>query len=90
MLDTDEASSANYYSTSGRSSFNSNDNSLIEKINSILESLIEENKNLENFKESMKLQKKSIFFQKKFPRFPSLIIYIEFKIFQMLKKTLLS
>ena len=67
MLDTDEASSTNDYSTSGRSSFNSNDNSLIEKINSILESLIEENKNLENFKESMKLQKKSIFFSKEVP-----------------------
>ena len=67
MLYTDEASSTNDYSTSGRSSFNSNDNSLIEKINSILESLIEENKNLENFKESMKLQKKSIFFSKEFP-----------------------
>ena len=64
MLYTDEASSTNDYSTSGRSSFNSNDNSLIEKINSILESLIEENKNLENFKESMKLQKKSIFFKR--------------------------
>ena len=48
MLYTDEASSTNDYSTSGRSSFNSNDNSFIEKINSVLESLIEENKNLEN------------------------------------------
>ena len=62
MLDTDEASSTNDYSTSGRSSFNSNDNSLIEKINSVLESLIAENKNLENYKENMKQQKKSIFY----------------------------
>ena len=46
MIDTDEASSTNDYSTSERSSFNTNDNSLIEKINSILESIIEENKNL--------------------------------------------
>jgi hypothetical protein len=69
MLDTDEASSTNDYSTSGRSSFNSNssNNSLIEKINSALESLIEENKNLENYKENMKQQKKSIFFSTEVP-----------------------
>ena len=69
MLDIDEASSTNDYSTSGRSSFNSNssNNSLIEKINSALESLIEENKNLENYKENMKQQKKSIFFSTEVP-----------------------
>ena len=67
MIDTDEASSTNDYSTSERSSFNTNDNSLIEKINSILESIIEENKNLENYKENMKLQKKSIFFSTEIP-----------------------
>ena len=69
MLDTDEASSTNDYSTSGRSSFNSNssNNSLIEKINSALEYLIEENKNLENYKENMKQQKKSIFFSTEVP-----------------------
>jgi len=67
MLDTDEASSTNDYSTSGRSSFNSNDNSLIEKINSVIESLIEENKNLENYKENMKQQKKSLFYSADVP-----------------------
>jgi len=67
MLDTDEVSSTNDYSTSGRASFNSNDNSFIEKINLVLESLIEENKNLEKYKEIMKQQKNSIFFSKEVP-----------------------
>ena len=67
MLDIDEDSSINDCSTSGRSSLNSNDNSLIDKISSVLESLINENKNLENYKESMKKQKNSIFFSTEIP-----------------------
>ena len=57
-------SSTDYEST--RNSFKSN-NILIENISSILESLIEENKNLKNYKELISKQKKLIFYSSDIP-----------------------
>lgn len=58
--------STNYSGESGRGSIKPND-ILIEKINSILISLIEENKNLKNYKEKIILQKKLIFESQEIP-----------------------
>jgi hypothetical protein len=57
-------SSTDYEST--RNSFKSN-NILIENISSILESLIEENKNLKNYKELISKQKKLVFYSSDIP-----------------------
>ena len=58
--------STNYSGESARDSIKPND-ILIEKINSILISLIEENKNLKNYKEKIILQKKLIFESQEIP-----------------------
>ena len=64
----DSISSTSEYSGYESSSFNKNDNNiLLDNISSILESLIEENKNLQNYKEKMKLQKKLIFYSREVP-----------------------
>ena len=64
----DSISSTSEYSGSESPSFNKNDNNiLLDNISSILESLIEENKNLQNYKEKMKLQKKLIFYSREVP-----------------------
>ena len=64
----DSISSTSEYSGYESSSFNKNDNNiLLDNISSILESLIEENKNLQNYKDKMKLQKKLIFYSREVP-----------------------
>ena len=64
----DSISSTSEYSGYESSSFNKNDNNiLLDNISSILESLIEENKNLQNYKEKMKFQKKLIFYSREVP-----------------------
>ena len=60
--------STDYSGKSGRSSISIEPNeTLIENISSIIESLIEENKNLLDFKEKLKIQKKSVFNKDELP-----------------------
>ena len=64
----DSISSTSEYSGYESSSFNKNDNNiLLDNISSILESLIEENKNLQNYREKMKPQKKLTFYSREVP-----------------------
>ena len=64
----DSISSTSEYSGSESPSFNKNDNNiLLDNISSILESLIEENKNLQNYREKMKPQKKLTFYSREVP-----------------------
>ena len=60
--------STDYSGKSGRSSISIEPNeTLIENISSIIESLIEENKNLLDYKEKLKIQKKSVFNKDELP-----------------------
>ena len=71
MSDFDEMdSSTNDYESTGRNSYKQNDTILIENITYILKSLIEENKNLYNYKEEISKQKNLIFFSKDIPSIP--------------------
>ena len=63
-------SSTNDYESTGRNSYKQNDTILIENITYILKSLIEENKNLYNYKEEISKQKNLIFFSKDIPSIP--------------------